>query len=255
MASTSLSMTKAPAAKHPSIFGAFTCIELLACLAAGALLAAIIASTLAASRSRSDRVACMSNLRQIGNALRQFALEHDDNPAWRQVTGPDGNYNEPGKHELWFQYWWLRDSLGTPKILMDPGDTRSTGRVATEWGLVPGVGLQSLKNRAVSYALGMGLFRGSDYDYTDVPRTIIALDRHFMANWYSGSGNCGGGLWTCVEVRPETTGWHNDVHGVVFGNVAFADGSVDSLGAEQLREAVRKISSTYIRIHVADWYQ
>jgi prepilin-type processing-associated H-X9-DG protein len=244
-------MAKTPVAKHTTSFGAFTCIELLACLAACALLVAIIAPALATARSRSDRVACMSNLRQIGNALRQFALEHDGNPAWTAVTGPDGNFNEPGKHELWFQYWWLRDSLGTPKILMDPGDTRSS--VATEWGLEPGVGLQSLKNRAVSYPLGMGLFRGSDYEYTDVPRTIIALDRHFIHSAYSGG--CSGGLVTCAEVSPETTGWYNDVHGVVFGNVAFADGSVESLAAEQLREAVRKLSSTYIRIHVADWSQ
>src|SRR5688572_33124407 len=98
-------MAKTPVARHTTIFGAFTCIELLACLAACALLVAIIAPSLAASRSRSDRVACMSNLRQIGNALRQFALDHDGNPAWTQVTSPDGNYNEPGKHELWFQYW------------------------------------------------------------------------------------------------------------------------------------------------------
>ncbi len=247
-------MAKTPIAKNTPSFGAFTCIELLACLAACALLVAIIAPALATARSRSDRVACMSNLRQIGNALRQFALEHDGNPAWTQVTSPDGNFNEPGKHELWFQYWWLRDSLGTPKILMDPGDTRPSARVATEWGLEPGVGLQSLKNRAVAYALGIGRFHDSEYEYTDVPRTIIALDRHFIHNYYYG-GNCGSGLTTCVEVRPETAGWYNDVHGVVFGNVAFADGSVESLAAEQLREAVRKTTSTYIRIHVADWFQ
>ena len=83
---------------------AFTCLELLACLAACALLLAVITPALASTRSRADRVACLGNLRQIGNALRQFALEHDGNPAWTQVVGPDGNYNEPGKHELWFQY-------------------------------------------------------------------------------------------------------------------------------------------------------
>ena len=246
-------MAKTPIAKDTTSFGAFTCIELLACLAACALLVAIIAPSLAVSRSRSDRVACMSNLRQIGNALRQFALDHDGNPAWTQVTSPDGNYNEPGKHELWFQYWWLRDLLGTPKILMDPGDTRASARVATEWGLIPGVGLQSLKNRAVAYPLGMGRFRDSDYEYMDVPRMIIALDRNFIYDSYGG--NCGSGLTTCVEVAPETTGWSNDVHGVGAGNVAFADGSVETLAAEQLREAVRKTTSTSIRIHVADWFQ
>lgn len=230
---------------------AFSRIELLACLAACALLLAIITPALAASRSRADRVACFSNLRQIGNALRQFALEHDGNPAWTSVAGPDGNYNQPGKHELWFQYWWLRDSLGTPKILMDPAETRSSARVATEWGLAPDTGLQSLKNRAVSYGLPVGHYRDGDYQYTDVPRMILALDRNFIHSGYGG-----GGLSQTVIVRPESTGWHDEIHGVV-GNVAFADGSVDSVSTEHLREAVRIISDTYsgsyLRILSADW--
>src|SRR5262245_44341449 len=117
-------MRKIVSQKSADSSRAFTCIELIACVAAFALLLAVIARVVATSRSRSDRVACMSNLRQIGNALRQFALEHDGFPAWREAAGADGNFTQPGKHQLWFQYWWLRDSLGTPTILMDPAETR-----------------------------------------------------------------------------------------------------------------------------------
>jgi prepilin-type processing-associated H-X9-DG protein len=228
---------------------AFTSLDLLACIAGVALMVAVITPVLAGSRSRSDRVACLSNLRQIGTAFRQFALEHDGNPPW--IAGPDSNDHDPRKHELWFQYWWLRDSLGTPKILMDPAETRSGARVATEWGLVPDTGLQSLKDRAVAYGLGRGHYEGSDFRYTDLPQMIVTLDRNFIHSGFDGNA-----LETTVQVRPQSTGWYDDVHGAI-GNVAFADGSVDSLSSDQLREAVRKITETdartYIRVWSAHW--
>ena len=105
---------------------AFTSVELLACITACALLVAVITPVLTTSRSRSDRVACVNNLRHLEKALRQFAMENYDYPPWRQFA-PAGNYYEPGKHQLWFQYWWLREGIGSPKYLMDPGETR-TGR-------------------------------------------------------------------------------------------------------------------------------
>jgi prepilin-type processing-associated H-X9-DG protein len=245
-------MAKTPVAKHTTIFGAFTCIELLACLAACALLVAIIAPALAATRARSDRAVCMSNLRQIGNALRQFALEHDGKPAWTQAAGGDGNYNQFGKQELWFQYWWLRDLLGTPKILMDPAERRPSAHVATEWGLVPGTGLQSLKNRAVAYPIGLPRYIDFEYEYTDVPRLIVALDRNFIVSGYCTYS--GLSRESCAEVRADATGWHDDIHGLN-GNVTFADGSVDTLTTQQLRDAVRKVGnpSGEIRVHSADW--
>jgi hypothetical protein len=205
---------------------AFTRTELLACLAACALLLAIITPALANSRSRSDRVACLSNLRQIGNAVRQFGLEHNDIMSWRQQAGPDGNFNEPGKHQLWFQYWWLRDAIGTPKILMDPAETRSSARIASSWGLEVTSGLQSLKNNAVSYVLGVD-------SSTDLPRSMLVGDRNILVGGYGG---CSSSLSTAAQVS-STTSWYDDVHGT-FGNIALADGSVDSVDSDGLLRAL-----------------
>jgi len=237
-------MSKTAGRKHTNFFGAFTCIELLACLAACALLVAIIAPALAVARARSDRVACLSNLRQIGNAFRQFGLEHNDIMPWRQQAGTDGNYNEPGKHELWFQYWWLRGSIGTPRILMDPAETRPSARIATTWNLDENGGLQSLKNRGVAYVLGVD-------SSTDLPRSLLVADRNIL-----NSGYTGGGLSTAVRVSASTTRWLDDVHGT-FGNVALADGSVDSLDSEGLRRAiaVSRGLDDYARVMIADWGQ
>ncbi len=236
-------MHKTAAQKCTDPSRAFTSIELLACFAACALLVTIIAPALFARRSQADRVVCLSNLRQIGNAFRQFALEHDGRPPW--TAG--GNYPRFEEEYLWFQYWWVRDSLGTPKILMDPAETRAGARVATEWGFTPGVGFQSLGNAAVAYGLGRGHYDGNDLRYTDLPQMIVTLDRHFI--WQSDRG----GLGNIVRVIPGETGWRDEIHGEI-GNVAFADGSVNSLTSAQLREAVGKISSTYIRaFNVMPW--
>ena len=108
--------------------------------------------------------------------------------------------------------------------------------------------------------LGLGVYPdGSndpfDYVYTDLPRTIIALDRNFIYNEYGNQAKKS--TDPCVELRSDTTGWRDDVHGVV-GNVAFADGSVDTLTTTQFQQAVYKVRpgpGRYVRVHYADWGQ
>jgi len=217
---------------------AFTRLELLACVAACALLLAVITPALATSRARSDRVACLSNLRQIGTAFRQFGLEHNDIMPWRQQAGLDGNYNQAGKHELWFQYWWLRDTIGSPSLLMDPAETRRSGRIANSWGLELGNGLQSLKNRGVAYVLGVD-------SSTDLPRSMLVADRNILLGGYGG---CSTSLSTAAQVL-STTRWFDDVHGTS-GNIAFADGSVDSVDTSGLLRAFADSHDVVGTVHV-----
>jgi type II secretory pathway pseudopilin PulG len=218
----------------------FTRVELLACVGGFVLLLAVITPALANSRSRSDRIACLSNLRHIGNALRQFALENHDYPPWRAFT-PAGNYNEVGKHDLWFQYWWLRDTIGSPKYLMDPGETRVTARVALAWDLRPG-GLQALKNNGVAYVLGLD-------SATFLPRTIMVADRH-MVN--AGYGGCSSGISTAARISTlpgSQTRWNGEVHGE-FGNLALADGSVESVDSDGLRRTVGEVRENGADVHM-----
>jgi len=217
---------------------AFTRLELLACVAAFALLLAVITPALATSRSRSDRVACFNNLRHLGNAFRHFALENYDYPAW-SVFAPAGNFNEPPKHELWFQYWWLRDSIGSPKYLVDPGETRSNARIARTWNLEPDGGLQALQNSAVSYILGLD-------SATFLPRTIIVADRHMLHNGYGG---CSSQINTAARLSESTVRWTTEVHGD-FGNLALADGSVESVDSQGLRRAVSEVRDLGTDVHV-----
>jgi prepilin-type processing-associated H-X9-DG protein len=208
---------------------AFTLVELMACVVAIALLSTVMVSAAVAWNSRGDRVACFNNQRQIANAFIQFSLEHEDTPPWRVPGTEGGTWDQPERDMLWFEYWWLRDSLKTPAILYDPADTRPNGRIASTWDLTPGVGLRSslIKNRGVSYPLGYN-------SYSLVPRSILVTDRNLAglgSTFVSRSG-------FVVRLNPTQARWFNDVHGLV-GNVAFADGSVDAINTLELREVIR----------------
>ena len=219
----------------------FTRTELIACLGGLVLLLMVITPTLGTSASRADRVACFNNLRHLGNAFRQYALENNDSPPWSRWA-PTGNYNEPGKHELWFRCWWIRDGMGSPTYLMKPAETRTSARVATNWELDGGRGVQTLKNRAVSYVLGLD-------SATFLPRSIIVADRHILDVGYGG---CSSGISPAAQLPTlpnPTVRWTTEVHGE-FGNVALADGSVESVDSDGLRRTVSEVRDLNATVHI-----
>lgn len=216
--------------KSTKLSPAFTRVELLACLGAGALLMAVILPTLANSTARSDRVLCLNNLRQIGLAYTQFGLEHEDRPPWRLPLSQGGNNNHPLKNNLYVQLSILSNSLQHPRLLSDPADLRRTKTIATRWDTSSNGGLlhaANQGNRALSYWIGIdGTFQ--------FPRAVLAGDRNIFA--YPNTVGCSSGISPAGEVRSSTVAWTNDVHGLS-GNVAFFDGSVGQLDSEGLRKA------------------
>jgi prepilin-type N-terminal cleavage/methylation domain-containing protein len=66
--------------RHAALIAGFTFIELLVVLGVLAMLAALILSGLAAARESARRTSCMSNLRQIGHAMRMYVDDFGDRP-------------------------------------------------------------------------------------------------------------------------------------------------------------------------------
>ena len=227
--------------KHPSEC-AFTRLELLASLAAVFLIACVTLPALGGAWNRSEQGTCLNNLRQIGRAYAEWGTGHDGQVPWC-VSGPQGGTwpNEGLTSSLptprsyagnpWFQFSWISNELGSPKILVCPADPKR--RPAQDFSASPEGGLLhvSRRNNAISYSVGVDVQVIS-------PTFLLAADRDLRVD---SLGHCSLGfslvasaIWDTVSYQlSPNVAWTNELH-AASGNCLYLDGHAEQVPQDKL---------------------
>jgi prepilin-type processing-associated H-X9-DG protein len=211
---------------HNPIAGtaAFTRKDLLAILAVVGLLGCLLVVWLERGRDRARSVCCNCNLKQVGLSFRLWSQDNT-NQYPMSVSTNFGGAQEFVKFEQAFQYFQsTSNELNTPLILVCPADTREPAR-----------NFASLSNSNLSYFVGL--------DAVDTnPQGLLCGDRNV-----TGGRKLANGILEISTNDP--VGWSDEMHRTM-GNVAFADGHVDSLNAAALREAVQNSGNLTNRLAI-----
>jgi hypothetical protein len=210
---------------------AFTRPELCVILGVLTLLAFVVLPALANNQSRSARVICANNLRQIGVAQQLWGNDHDDLPPLMVPVSQGGTRQHSLAPNAWLHFAWLSNELGSAQTIFCPSDT---GIPARDFSANPNGGYlhPNFLNRATSYFTSYSGFN------SDPQWAVINGDRNITID---GGAACSL-LNSASSISSQPSGgagghWKTGLHDLE-GNIQFRDGRVAMLSNPDLRAAL-----------------
>lgn len=195
---------------------AFTRVELLIVIAAGAMLAAVVWPALGNDAVRAQRAVCANNLHRIGQALASWAADHGELYPWLVYESEGGTRGSIYSDRSYSHFAALSNEVGTPSVFACPSDP-SKAMINT---------FAAFNDRGASYLIshpemidGRAILSG-DPNLRPKAVTTESCPIFDRARWMT---------------RPNTNAaWSLNIH-VRRGHLLFNDGSVESTDDTRLR--------------------
>ena len=188
------------------------------------LIAGVLIPVIGASKSKSQRIACIGNLKQIGLAKRQAEINRDRSSS---VIKTDRHELDVDIVQLWQLLLGQTNGWGTPQLLWCPADTQRHPAAAFRSNAVDSKAVVFATGANLSYFLGP---RPVDLN----PQAILAGDRNLTTNGVAlGPGRHSIPLGTIV-------GFSEQLHRFT-GNVLLGDGSVQQGSNGRIKEMFQEV--------------
>jgi hypothetical protein len=177
------------------------------------LLGLVVTKQLGRPRAKSGRIHCLSNMKQIGLGFRIWANDCGDSYPMQVSVDLGGAQEAVVTGGVWKAFQIMSNELSVPKTTTCYLDDRVA---AGDW--------QSLFNTNLSYFIGL--------DAKDTrPNMVLSGDRNLAVDGKPLSGVVALGTNSAVT-------WTRAIHREA-GNIGLADGSVQQVTTEQLRQQLK----------------
>jgi type II secretory pathway pseudopilin PulG len=208
-----------------------TLIEVLMVLAVVLVAVAFILPRMLRPRSmaatRSTRIQCVNNLKQIGLAFRVWEGDNNDTYPMFVPETQGGAMEFTSGPNVWRQFQVMSNELSTPKILFCPVESDRDRFIASNFTW--------LNNSNLSYFAGIVS--------NEVNPQLILSGDHNITNGTALKN----GVLELTASRP--SGWTADMHSMV-GNIGLSDGSVQQVSTVGLQTAVASVAPDTNRLQM-----